>query len=88
MVLVSLSVPVGLTDFDNGRARTYCACAGCGWGMFGFFFFRLSFPSSFSLSLWQTARYRLKYCLKGPLNQKQPSFFAVELRLLKVIVSL
>ena len=23
-------------------------------------------------SLWETARYRLKYCLKGPLNQKQP----------------
>ena len=27
---------------------------------------------SFSLSLWETARYRLKYCLKGPLNSKQP----------------
>ena len=23
-----------------------------------------------SLSLWETARYRLKYCLKGPLNPK------------------
>ena len=23
-----------------------------------------------SLSLWETARYRLKYCLKGPLNAK------------------
>ena len=22
-------------------------------------------------SLWETARYRLKYCLKGPLNTKQ-----------------
>ena len=29
--------------------------------------------SPFSPSLWETARYRLKYCLKGPLNQKQPS---------------
>ena len=27
----------------------------------------------FSLSLWETARYRLKYCLKGPLNPKQPT---------------
>ena len=27
--------------------------------------------SSLSPSLWETARYRLKYCLKGPLNQKQ-----------------
>ena len=24
-------------------------------------------------SLWETARYRLKYCLKGPLNQKKPT---------------
>ena len=24
----------------------------------------------FSPSLWETARYRLKYCLKGPLNPK------------------
>ena len=23
--------------------------------------------------LWETARYRLKYCLKGPLNPKQPT---------------
>ena len=29
--------------------------------------------SSFSPSLWETARYRLKYCLKGPLNPKQPT---------------
>ena len=29
------------------------------------------FPLSFSL--WETARYRLKYCLKGPLNQNQPT---------------
>ena len=30
----------------------------------------LSLLSSF---LWETARYRLKYCLKGPLNPKQPT---------------
>ena len=24
-------------------------------------------------SLWKTARYRLKYCLKEPLNPKQPT---------------
>ena len=29
------------------------------------------FPLSFSL--WETARYRLKYCLKGPLIPKQPT---------------
>ena len=26
-----------------------------------------------SPSLWETARYRLKYCFKGPLNPKQPT---------------
>ena len=31
------------------------------------------FFSPLSPSLWETARYRLKYCLKGPLNQKQPT---------------
>ena len=35
--------------------------------------FSLVFHFSFrSLSLWETARYRLKYCLKGPLSPKQP----------------
>ena len=30
--------------------------------------------SPLSRSLWETARYRLKYCLKGPLNPKnQPT---------------
>ena len=26
-----------------------------------------------SPSLWETTRYKLKYCLKGPLNPKQPT---------------
>ena len=29
--------------------------------------------SILSPSLCETARYRLKYCLKGPLNAKQPT---------------
>ena len=29
--------------------------------------------SPLSPSLWETARNRLKYCLKGPLNPKQPT---------------
>ena len=34
--------------------------------------FSLVYHFSFlSPSLWETARYRLKYCLKGPLSQKQ-----------------
>ena len=34
--------------------------------------FTLLYPfSPLSPSLWETTRYRLKYCLKGPLNPKQ-----------------
>ena len=29
--------------------------------------------SPLSPSLWETARYRLKYCLKGPLKPKKPT---------------
>ena len=32
--------------------------------------YHFSFLSPF---LWETARYRLKYCLKGPLSPKQPT---------------
>ena len=32
--------------------------------------YHFSFPSP---SLWETAQYRLKYCLKGPLTPKQPT---------------
>ena len=36
--------------------------------------FSLIYHFSFlSPSLWETARYRLKYCLKGPLNPTQPT---------------
>ena len=36
--------------------------------------FTLIYPFSLlSPSLWETARDRLKYCLKGPLNPKQPT---------------
>ena len=50
---------------DNSRARAHCACStGAGGGGCMDVF-------SLSLSLWKTARYRLKYCLKGPLTPKQ-----------------
>ena len=36
--------------------------------------FTLIYHFSFlSPSLWETARYRLKYCPKGPLSPKQPT---------------
>ena len=45
---------------------------GAGGGCLGIF--SLVYPfSSLSPSRWETARYRLKYCLKGPLSPKQPT---------------
>ena len=36
--------------------------------------FTLLYPfSPLSPLLWETARYGLRYCLKGPLNPKQPT---------------
>ena len=37
------------TNLDNSRARAYCTCSRCGWGLFRHFFSRLSFLFSFSL---------------------------------------
>ena len=45
---------------------------GAGGGCLDVFSFSYPF-SPLSPSLWETARYRLKYCLKGPLNPKQPT---------------
>ena len=33
MVLGKLPVPGRLTTLDYGRARAYCACSRCGWGL-------------------------------------------------------
>ena len=47
------------TNLDKSRARAYCACGRCGWGLLGPFspVYHFSFLSP---SLWETARYRLK----------------------------
>ena len=66
-VLSKLSVPWRSTTLGNSRTRAYRACSRCGCGLFGHFFYRLFLPHR------ETARYRLKYCLKGPLNSKQPT---------------
>ena len=43
--------------------------------------FTLIYPFSLlSPSLWETARYRLKYCLKGPLNPEQSINQSINLR--------
>ena len=45
---------------------------GAGGGCLDIFTLIYSF-SPLSPSLWEVARYRLKYCPKGPLNPKQPT---------------
>ena len=42
-VLGKLPVPGRPTNMDYSRARAYCACSGCGWGLFRHFHSRLSF---------------------------------------------
>ena len=73
MVQGKLSEPGRPTYLDNSRARAYYACKRCGWGLFRQFsaIYHLSFSLSF-ISLFETARYRLKYRLLGPFNRKQP----------------
>ena len=51
MVMGKLPVPGRPTNLDSSRARAYCACSRCEWGLFGHFFSRLSFLFSLSLSL-------------------------------------
>ena len=65
-MLGKLPVPGRPTYLDYRRARAYCTCNRCGWGLLDIF-------SLLSPSLWETSLYRLKYCLKGPLNPEQPT---------------
>ena len=51
MVLGKLPVLGRPTNLDYSGAKAYCPFCGCGWGLFGHFFSRLSFLFSFSLSL-------------------------------------
>ena len=50
-MLGKLPVPGPPANMDYSRARAYCASSGCGWGLFGHIYSRLSFLFSFSLSL-------------------------------------
>ena len=65
-----MSVPNCPTHLENSGTRAYCAFSGCGWGLFGY----LLSSIIFFFSVWGTTRCRLKYCLKGPFNQNQPTY--------------
>ena len=69
MVLGQLPVPGRPTFWIVGQAPTALA-VGAGGGCLDIFTLLCPF-TPLSPSLWETARYRLKYRLKGPLNQKQ-----------------
>ena len=81
MVLGKLPVPGRPTLWMIVGQGPIALAVGAGGGGLDIFTL-LYLISSLSPSLWETARYRLKYCLKGPLNPKQPTnqiFFCLPL---------
>ena len=73
MVLGKLPVPGRPANLDYSRARASALAVGAGRGCLDIFL--SSTISLLSPFLWQQmTRYRLKYCLKGPLHpDNQPT---------------
>ena len=72
MVLGKLPVPGRPTIWMIVGQGPIVLAVGAGGGCLDIF--TLIYPfSPPSPSFWETARYRLKCCLKGPLNPKQPT---------------
>ena len=72
MALYKLPVPGRPTIWMKVGQGPTALAVGAGRGCLDIF--TLIYPfSPLSPSLWETARYRLKYCLKGPLNPKHPT---------------
>ena len=71
MVLGKLPVPRRPTILITVGQGPIALAVGAGGGSLDILF--SSILSPLSPSLWETARYRLQYCLKGPLNPKQPT---------------
>ena len=72
MVLGKLPVPGRPTIWITEAQGPTALAVGAGGGCLDISILIYHF-SPLSPSLWETARYRLKYCLKGPLNPKQPT---------------
>ena len=73
MVLGKLPVPGRLTIWITVEQGPTALAVGAGGGCLDIFTFIYPFSPLLTPSLWETVRYRLKYCLKGPLNPKQPT---------------
>ena len=72
MVLGKLTVPGRPTILITVGQGLTALAVGAGGGCLDIF--TLIYPFfPLSPSLWETARYRLKYWLKGPLNPNQPT---------------
>ena len=69
MVLGKLPVPGRPTIWISVGQGPIALAVGAGGGGLDIFTLVCPFFPLFP-SLWETARYRLKYCLKGPLNPK------------------
>ena len=69
MVLGKLPVPGRPTIWITVGQGPTALAVGAGGGCLDIFTLICPF-FPLSPSLWETARYRLKYCLKGPLNPK------------------
>ena len=72
MVLGKLPVPGRPTIWMIVRQGPIALAVGAGGGCLDIFILLYPF-SPLSPSLWETARYRLKHCLKRPLSPKQPT---------------
>ena len=72
MVLGKLPVPGRPTIWMIVGQGPIALAVGAGGGCLDIFSLS-SILSPLSPFLWETARYILKYCLKGPLNPKQPT---------------
>ena len=72
MVLGKLPVPGRPTIWMIVGQGPVALAVGAGGGCLDIFILIYLF-SPLSPTLCETARYRLKYCLKGPLNPKQPT---------------
>ena len=72
MVLGKLLVPGRPTIWIIVGQGPTALAVGAGWGCLDIFSVVCRF-SFLTPSLWETARYRLTYCLKGPLSPNQPT---------------